>query len=109
MSKDRRGKKNSFWGKSHTEKTRKRIRENSPHKKSVAQLNKETDEVIAVFNSISEAARETCVDLSSISKVCNQTSRWDKKSKKYYIVKTAGGFKWRFISKEQQIEFLTLF
>ena len=56
--------------------------------KSVYQLNKETDEIINTFNSLSDAARAINKPngISDISKVC--------KGKQ----KTAYGFKWKFVN-----------
>lgn len=61
--------------------------------KSVYQLNKETDEIINTFNSLSDAARAINKPngISDISKVC--------KGKQ----KTAYGFKWKFVNQTYNV------
>lgn len=50
--------------------------------KSVLQLDKETDEIISVYPSMTEAERQLNIYQGTISKCCRG------------INKTAGGFKW---------------
>lgn len=58
--------------------------------KKVAQiLNGHT---IAIFNGISEAARQTGIERTNIGCVCSGRLRGGK-----YIIKKAGGYNWRFI------------
>ena len=58
------------------------------NRKEVVQINPDTNEVIAIFASLSEAARETGANIHLISRVCRQIP--------HHI--TAGGFKWRFVN-----------
>lgn len=53
--------------------------------KKVAQINKDTDEIIAIFNSASEAGKALNKKNSHITEVCNG------------IHKTAYGYKWKYI------------
>lgn len=53
--------------------------------KPVAQLDKETEKIIAIYSSIGEATKAVNGNHGSISKVCNGKA------------KTASGYKWRFI------------
>lgn len=54
-------------------------------KKRVAQINKDTDEIIAIFESASDAAKALNKKNSHITEVCNG------------IHKTAYGYKWKYI------------
>lgn len=56
-------------------------------RKPVAQLNKDTGEVIATFDGVREAARTLGYDNSSIAKCCRG------------VQKTAYGYKWEYIEK----------
>lgn len=67
---------------------------NSP--KSVAQITASGEIVIAVYDSISDAARSTGVDKTSIAKCCNKVTRVDKEGVKHSY-RTAGGFVWEFL------------
>ena len=51
---------------------------------TVLQLNKETNEIIAEFNSLKEASEKTGIIKSTICQVCNGKG------------KTAGGYKWKY-------------
>lgn len=63
------------------------IKENSHIKlrKSVAKLDPDTNEILEIFSSISEAQKKYPAAHSHISQVCNGKR------------KTAGGFKWKFL------------
>ncbi len=60
--------------------------------KAVAQINKNTDEVIKIFRSIEEAERFIGKSSTHISAVCN-----NKKNRNNYPMLTAYGYKWKFI------------
>lgn len=60
-------------------------------KKPVAQIDLEGN-VVAVYDSITEASRKTGIDKNSISHVCSGIQKR----------KTAGGFKWRFLKDENE-------
>lgn len=57
-----------------------------PRKRKIEMLNKETEEVIRIFNSISEAAKTLNISERQIQGVCSH--------KKYQH--SAGGYKWRY-------------
>lgn len=84
-SEQRRGINNPFYGKKHTEESRLKIRDSLP-KCSVAQIDIDTNEIINIFPSQKEAERQTNIYHSNISKCCKGKS------------KTAGGYKWRYIN-----------
>ena len=77
MSESRKGK--TYPQRQKPKKPKKNIK-----KKSVKQINKETNEIIKVYPSITDASKETGIQHSSISNACNG---------KYT---TAGGFKWNY-------------
>ena len=76
MSKNRKGEKHHFSGKKG---------ENNPLSKQIYQINKDTNEIIKKWYGIAEAERNLGIIYTSISKACNGK------------IKTAGGFKWKFI------------
>jgi group I intron endonuclease len=84
-SEQRRGINNPFYGKKHTEESRLKIRDSLP-KCSVAQIDIDTNEIINIFPSQKEAERQTNIYHSNISKCCKGKS------------KTAGGYKWKYIN-----------
>lgn len=109
------GEKNAFYGKhhsieskekisksrvnfTHTKETKeklKRIRNEKKYGRKYVKVKKihiETKEVLCVYDSISEAARQNNTTQSSISVVLNKTPR--KSKGKMFIQKTAGGFNW---------------
>ena len=111
--KTRVGELNSFYGKKHSEETKQKQREYKLGKKQsketiqkqidsrkgildkcVQQLDKDTLEVICVFNSISEASEVTNTCSSSISNIVNN-KEIIKRGKKYKR-KSAGGYMWKF-------------
>lgn len=55
-------------------------------KKPVAQIDKDTGDILNVFESAREASKETNSNYRNISQVCNKQK------------KTHNGFKWRFVS-----------
>lgn len=94
------GEENPFFGKHHTEETKKKISDKhkgvklsnehiqkiiDSNNKKVYQIDINTGEIINMYNSIKEAAEELKLDRGSISKCCN--------SKR----KSVGGFKWMFV------------
>lgn len=90
MSESRKGEKHWLYGKHHTEETRKKLSEakkgipNIKLSKPVLQIDKNTNEIIAEFLSISEAQRQLGYNQSGISNCC-----LGKRN-------TAYGFKWRY-------------
>lgn len=63
--------------------------------KKIKQINKETNEIIAIFEGINEAYRITGINPSNISACCRKQINF--KNGKSWITKTAGGYKWEFI------------
>lgn len=63
----------------------------APHSKKVAQINKDSGEIIGIFNSISEASERTGIQRPHIGAVCNGKPNY----------RTAGGYAWRFVDKEE--------
>lgn len=78
------GENNPFYGKSHTEEIKDRYRK--AYGRAIQQIDKETKQVITIFESIRQAAELTGIDRKSIS--------WVAKGKKNH--NTAGGYIWRF-------------
>ena len=64
---------------------------------AVCKLDKNTEEIIEEYHSISEAARQNNLEKANISKICNNYKTKKKKKKKYKTkYQTSGGFKWKF-------------
>lgn len=96
MSRNRKGEKNGFYGKSHSEETKYKLsifaknRDMSKFNKKVIQMDKDTKEVIKIWDSISDAAEFLTNDRKQgtrISKVCNG------------IYKTTMGFYWEYLEE----------
>lgn len=68
----------------HSEETKVKLMTMSKTKKKVEQIDIKTNEVIAIFNSVAEAARSNNYSRQNISKVCNGK------------IISAYGYKWRF-------------
>lgn len=113
--KTRVGALNSFYGKTHTEEVREKIRESQTGRKQsketvqkrlnntektsnkcIKQIDLITKEVIAEFSSIKEASLASGANYSTISNVANKTKMLSRG--KYRITKSAGGFYWEFCS-----------
>lgn len=77
-------KDNNNYG-SHMEKIRKTLQENSPCRKQIAMCDKDTHQIIKIYNSISDASRDTGINLANISSVAKGRRQ------------TAGGYFWKFI------------
>lgn len=90
------GEKNSFYGKKHTEKTKEII--GSKNGKSVVQIDKDTNEIINIFESAKQAADtfNTPRGNSEIIKVCRGSSKLQDGYVKHY--RTAYGYKWRYLT-----------
>ena len=73
-------------GRKITENVKLKMRENSPNSKKVAQIDRNTNEIIKIYNSSMEAFRQTGIDQSRISKVCRGEAI------------TAGKYKWKYIN-----------
>jgi len=54
-------------------------------RKEIAQINKETDQIVNIFCSAHEASRQTGINRGNISSTCRG------------IYETAGGYKWKYI------------
>lgn len=81
------GKNNPFYGKKHTEESLAKIRKSSASRKlKIAQLDKETLEIIAVHDGVKDAERALGVSHGWISKAAKQN-------------KIAYGYKWKFIEE----------
>lgn len=111
--KTRVGALNSFYGKTHTEEVREKIRESQTGRKQseetiqkrldntektsnkcIKQIDLITKEVIAEFSSVKEASLASGANYSTISSVANKTKMFSRG--KYRIAKSAGGFYWEF-------------
>lgn len=92
LSVSKKGEKNHFYGKHLSEEHKKKLSEatkgipNIKLSKPVLQIDKDTNEVIAEFPSVSEAARHFGIYDTGICGCCN--------GKKGY--NTAGGYKWQY-------------
>jgi group I intron endonuclease len=94
------GENNPMYGHIHSEEFKNYLSllmrgENNPNyggapykRKSVAQIDRRSGEIMNTFESIADAAKQTGADATNISKICNNHPRF----------KTSGGFKWRFCS-----------
>ena len=103
-SKMRKGEGHWNFGGQHSEATKKKISESRP-KKIVAQIDKNTNEIIKIWPSIIEACKGLDIqDTGGVSKVCLKTS-----DKNGYIPKTSGGYVWRYATKEELAEFQKLY
>lgn len=72
---------------------------NNKRNKAVEQLDKYGN-VINTFHSICQAQRKTGIHSTNINNVCNKVHRAKKLadgSIKYYPIKTAGGYYWRYV------------
>lgn len=79
------GENNPFYGKKHTEESLKKIKEASKKRQlKIAKLDKETEEIITIYNGVKEAEKDLQVSHGWISKAARQN-------------KVAYGFKWKFI------------
>ena len=83
-SEQRKGEGNNFYGKRHTDESKAKIRNSLP-KKSVAQIDMKTGEIINIFVSQKEAERQTGAYHSNIAKCC--------KGK----VKSVNGYVWKYL------------
>ena len=79
--------KSGMEGKHHTEKSKRKMRENSTVKKPVIQLSLD-GMVIKQFESTIEAERELGINHSNISRCCDNKPHYN----------TAGGFKWKYLN-----------
>ena len=87
------GENNSFYGKKHSEETRAKMRENHadfkggnhPKAKIVCQINNETNGVVDLFRSSTDAEKNTGVSHSHIIACCRGKH------------KTVGGYKWKYL------------
>jgi len=88
------GENNFMFGKKHNEQTKKlmsiraKSRDNSYKLKKIKQINKNTNQVIKIWNSIREASKELNISRSNISDNCAKR------------IKTCGGFKWEYINQQ---------
>lgn len=92
LSKQRVKDKNSFYGKHHSEENKMYYRK--LFGKPVMQIDKETNQVLAIFDSTKQAAMSICGNTkaaSDIGKCCNGYV-----NKKGVKIKTAQGFKWQW-------------
>lgn len=79
------GENNPFYGKHHTEETKAKIKASSISRyKKIAKLDKDTLEVLKIYDGVKEAERDLQVSHGWISKAANQD-------------KVAYGFRWKFL------------
>ena len=96
MSRNRKGENNGFYGKSHSEETINKLRDiaksrdMSKFNRKVIQMDKDTKEIIKIWDSISDAAESLTNDRAQgtrISKVCNG------------VYKSTMGFYWKYLEE----------
>lgn len=79
------GENNPFYGKHHTDETKAKIKESSLHRyKPIEKLDKDTEEVLQIYDGVKEAEKDLGVSHGWISKAAKQN-------------KIAYGYKWRFV------------
>lgn len=86
MSSVRSGERHFMFGKHHTGEARELLKE--ANVKPVQQWSKDGKELLRTFESVEEAGRQTSLDASHITKVCNGRRQ------------TTGGFQWKFVNPE---------
>jgi len=86
MSEVRSGERHAMFGKHHTDEARDLLKE--ANAKAVQKWSKDGKELLRTFESVEEAAHQTSLDASHITKVCNGKRR------------TTGGFQWKFVNPE---------
>lgn len=84
MSAVRSGERHAMFGKNHTDEAKELLRD--ANKKPVQQWSKDGTQLLRTFGSVEEASRETVIDASHITKVCNEKR------------KSAGGYHWKFVN-----------
>lgn len=97
LSRQRTGEKNPFYGRHHTENVKNIFREKFG--KPVAQIDKNTGKIIAVFQSLNEAAISVCGNIKAatdISKCCKGYV-----NSKGVKIKSARGYKWEWYNQLQ--------
>ena len=109
---------NPFYGRTHSEETKKLMslkkignvfsqetmnkfkdRDNSYLNKQVVQINKDTNEIIHIYSSLSEVCAKFDIKISSLSAVLNKRPVY--KNGKQYERKTLKGFKWEFVQLDE--------
>ena len=113
-NKTRIGKLNHFYGRKHSEEAKQKQREAKLGKKQsdeaiqkrlentdqtqkhkcVKQIDLITGVVVSIFESIKEANFHTGISMSNISQVANK--RTSKRGEKEWLIKSAGGFYWKW-------------
>ena len=87
LSEASKGEKNPMYGKQHSEETKRKMSEAKRKiSKPLVQLDRNSNEIVNVFNSAMEAERQGGFDNSNISNCCNGKR------------KTHKGYKWMFLS-----------
>ena len=92
------------YGRGHSEEARAKMRQSHLGQipihscKRVAQIDPNTEQVVHVFPSLSEASRKTRADKNGISLVCR-----GKPLKGGGKARTCGGFKWRFVASDDTL------
>ena len=102
ISEANQGENNPMYGKHHTEETKQKMSENNgmkgkfgsenPSSKQVAQYDKQTNELIKIWDSMMDVQRELGIANSNISECC--------KGKR----KSTGGFVWRYVEEDSNEE-----
>lgn len=78
------GSQNFMWGKHHTEESNRKNMLSQPNRKEVVQIDKNTGEIITVWDSVKQAATAIGAASGNICRACKETHR---------VVK---GYKWRY-------------
>ena len=83
----------SGLGKTHNESTKKLLSDVQKTKKKVCQIDPITNEIIKLFFSINEAAKDTKINRTNISTCLNNPNKRP----------IAGGFKWEFYKENDYV------
>ena len=65
-------------------------------RRPVKQIDKDTGEVIKLWNSATEASRALGIAVTRIASVALKRPKWSKPNQRWYLDHTAGGFKWEY-------------
>lgn len=97
------GKNNPFYGKKHTPETIEKIRQGnknkdcSKQKRPVKQIDVKTGEIIKVWDSARDAAKELSGNKHNAGQISNVCGKYI--TKQGWICKTALGYKWEYVSQ----------
>ena len=107
MSKVKSGENNYMYGKHHSEETRRKISESQSIK--ISQYDKQTHELIRIWNGSYEIERELGIHQTNVIACCKwykcgeNLNEWHKTHKKHPY-KSAGGFVWKYYEEDNKDE-----